>query len=44
MPVLNRLIGDVGTRLSNFIVSTGVCCPSRTSILTGKLAHCHNGA
>ncbi|KAG2444328.1 hypothetical protein HXX76_001084 [Chlamydomonas incerta] len=42
MPVLNRLVGDTGTRLSNFIVSTGVCCPSRTSILTGKLAHCHN--
>ncbi|KAG2447062.1 hypothetical protein HYH02_007813 [Chlamydomonas schloesseri] len=42
MPNLNRLVGDAGTRLSNLIISTGVCCPARTSILTGKLAHCHN--
>lgn len=42
MPALNSLIAAQGTRLSNFLVSTGVCCPARASVLTGKLAHCTN--
>ncbi|KAG2492464.1 hypothetical protein HYH03_009405 [Edaphochlamys debaryana] len=42
MPALHRLLGQGGTRLSNFLVSTGVCCPARTSLLTGRLAHCTN--
>ncbi|KAG2444333.1 hypothetical protein HXX76_001089 [Chlamydomonas incerta] len=42
MPALNRHLGSGGTRLANFIVPTGVCCPARTSLLTGKLAHCNN--
>lgn len=43
MPALNRLLGAGGTRMSNFVVPTGLCCPARTSLLTGKLAHCTNG-
>ena len=42
MPALNALIAAQGTRVSNFLVSTGVCCPARASVLTGKLAHCTN--
>ncbi|PNW88050.1 hypothetical protein CHLRE_01g012126v5 [Chlamydomonas reinhardtii] len=42
MPALNRLLGAGGTRMSNFVVPTGLCCPARTSLLTGKLAHCTN--
>ncbi|KAG2496607.1 hypothetical protein HYH03_005428 [Edaphochlamys debaryana] len=42
MPYLNTHLGQGGTRLSNFLVSTGLCCPARTSLFTGRLAHCHN--
>ncbi|KAG2500456.1 hypothetical protein HYH03_002023 [Edaphochlamys debaryana] len=39
---MNKLIAQEGTRLSNFIVSTGLCCPARASLFTGRFAHCHN--
>ncbi len=42
MPALNRLLGDGGTRFSNTLVSTSVCCPARVSLLTGRLPHCTN--
>ncbi|PNW88048.1 hypothetical protein CHLRE_01g012100v5 [Chlamydomonas reinhardtii] len=46
MPAVNKWLGGGdgggGTQLSNFLITTAVCCPARTSILTGKHAHCHN--
>ncbi|KXZ50457.1 hypothetical protein GPECTOR_16g631 [Gonium pectorale] len=42
MPALNQHLARGGTRLTNFLVSTGVCCPARVSALSGKLAHCTN--
>ncbi|KAG2444332.1 hypothetical protein HXX76_001088 [Chlamydomonas incerta] len=46
MPAVNKWLGGGdgggGTQLANFLVTTAVCCPARTSILTGKHAHCHN--
>ncbi|KAG2482631.1 hypothetical protein HYH03_018439 [Edaphochlamys debaryana] len=42
MPALDRQLRKRGVHLNNFIVNTAVCCPARVSLLTGKLAHCHN--
>ncbi|KAG2484799.1 hypothetical protein HYH03_016452 [Edaphochlamys debaryana] len=42
MPALDKHLRQQGTRLSNFVVSTGVCCPARVSLHTGRLAHCTN--
>ncbi|KAG2487607.1 hypothetical protein HYH03_013746 [Edaphochlamys debaryana] len=42
MPALNARLAQEGTRLSNFVVPTGFCCPARTSLLTGRYSHCHN--
>ena len=42
MPRLHQYIGDQGLHLRQFIVTTSVCCPSRTSLLTGMLVHNHN--
>lgn len=38
MPEVNRLLAARGTTFPNAIVPTSLCCPSRTSLLTGKLA------
>ena len=38
MPEVNRLLAARGTSFPNAIVPTSLCCPSRTSLLTGKLA------
>lgn len=42
MPRMRARIGDEGLHLPQFIVSTSVCCPSRTSLLTGMFTHNHN--
>jgi arylsulfatase A-like enzyme len=42
MPRARTLFRDRGTRFSNMFATTPLCCPSRTSILTGEYAHNHH--
>ncbi|HEX6935621.1 MAG TPA: sulfatase [Actinomycetes bacterium] len=39
MPQVQRLLVQRGTRFSNGMVPTALCCPSRASILTGLYSH-----
>lgn len=39
MPALNKHLGLGGARLTDFTVSTPLCCPARTALLTGQYAH-----
>jgi len=39
MPQVRRLIGAHGATFSHFYVSYPLCCPSRTTFLTGQYAH-----
>src|SRR5688500_11625953 len=41
MPRLQSLLVDQGLTFANAFVTTSVCCPSQTSMLTGKYAHNH---
>ena len=40
MPRLNKLMREGGTEFTHYYVSTGLCCPSRSTILRGQ--YCHN--
>jgi N-acetylglucosamine-6-sulfatase len=39
MPAVQRLLVDRGTRYTQAMVPTSLCCPSRATILTGRYAH-----
>ena len=41
MDDLQRLFGDQGTKFSNAVATTPLCCPSRASTFTGKYVHNH---
>lgn len=41
MPKTVRIMGDGGTRYSNGVVTTPLCCPSRASIFSGQFVHNH---
>ncbi|PYI15745.1 Arylsulphatase [Aspergillus violaceofuscus CBS 115571] len=39
MPKLQRYLSDEGTKFKKHFCTIAVCCPSRVSLLTGRLAH-----
>jgi arylsulfatase len=39
MPKLQKLVADQGTIFERHFCTIAVCCPSRVSLMTGKLAH-----
>ena len=42
MPKLNRLLREEGVSYENGYVTTPMCCPSRSSLLTGLYVHNHH--
>jgi N-acetylglucosamine-6-sulfatase len=41
MPKTTRMLVDHGTEFTNYLATTGQCCPSRSSLITGQYAHNH---
>ncbi|KAJ3030951.1 UNVERIFIED_CONTAM: hypothetical protein HDU68_007151 [Siphonaria sp. JEL0065] len=39
MPILQKHLGEGGTKFDKHYVTTAICCPSRVSILKGQFAH-----
>ncbi len=42
LPKTKRLLGSTGTTYRNSYVSYSLCCPSRTTFLTGQYSHNHH--
>ena len=41
LPAVKRLIGDQGATFTNFNAPFPLCCPARSTLLTGQYAHNH---
>ena len=39
MPFFNEKVAAFGTRLENYYTNTPICCPSRTTTLSGRFFH-----
>lgn len=39
MPLVKKYITDHGTNYQRHYCTTAICCPSRVSLLTGRLSH-----
>eukprot|EP00041_Stephanoeca_diplocostata_P003934 m.39508 g.39508 ORF g.39508 m.39508 type:complete len:609 (-) comp14720_c0_seq1:149-1975(-) len=39
LPNIKRLIGDAGANMTQFRVNTPICCPSRSTMLSGRYEH-----
>jgi len=39
VPKTNQLIGEHGATLTNYFITSPICCPSRTSMLRGQYSH-----
>src|ERR1700687_2367066 len=41
MPITQQLVQSAGVTFENYFISQSICCPSRSTILTGLYSHHH---